>query len=247
MHLCFDYLRPEVAARAKKKEKHSAGITFVHCKTCLYWSHFTYLQTKRKQQKREVHIEKNSYKRNSLRTIWVKRRCVRDHFRSNEPRYVMRPFVIQSHKKMRLLTSYDVSLFIYFFFNGRQHFNPSNKNHNKREEEQVGKSSDLSGEPLVSTSWKPCPIGSFERWGRVKTKAKIRKACSSLKIPVQLISNHLRHSIFPFSITLESNVKVMTIQEMITNLRSSRLLNKFSFSTSEEIYREKYGEYAYWC
>ena len=132
-------------------------------------------------QEREVHIEKNSYKRNSLRTIWVKRRCVCDHFRSNEPRYVMRPFVIQSHKKMRLLTSYDVSLFIYFFFNGRQHFNPSNKNHNKREEEQVGKSSDLSGEPLVSTSWTPCPIGSFERWGRVKTKAKIRKACSSLK------------------------------------------------------------------
>ena len=115
MHLCFDYLRPEVAARAKKKEKHSAGITFVHCKTCLYWSHFTYLQTKRKQRKREVHIEKNSYKRNSLRTIWVRRRCVCDHFRSNEPRYVMRPFVIQSHKKMRLLTSYDVSLFIYFF------------------------------------------------------------------------------------------------------------------------------------
>ena len=118
MHLCFDYLRPEVAARAKKiKEKHSTGITFVHCKTCLYWSHFTYLQTKRKQRKREVHIEKNSYKRNSLRTIWVKRRCVCDNFRSNEPRYVMRPFVIQSHKKKKhLLTSYDVSLFLFFFF-----------------------------------------------------------------------------------------------------------------------------------
>ena len=77
-----------------------------------------------------------------------------DNFRSNEPRYVMRPFVIQSHKKKRLLTSYDVSLFLFFFFffNERQRFNPSNKNHNKREKEQVGKSSDLSGEPLVSTS-----------------------------------------------------------------------------------------------
>ena len=115
MHLCFDYLRPEVAARAKKKEKHSAGITFVHCKTCLYWSHFTYLQTKRKQRKREVHIEKNSYKRNSLRTIWVKRRCVCDHFRSNEPRYVMRPFVIQSHKKC-VCSRPTMSLFLFIFF-----------------------------------------------------------------------------------------------------------------------------------
>ena len=39
----------------------------------------------------------------------------------------------------------------------------------------------------------------------------------------------------------------MRIKEMITNSRSSWLLNKFSLSAPQEMYREQYGEYAYWC
>ena len=38
---------------------------------------------------------------------------------------------------------------------------------------------------------------------------------------------------------------VVRIKEMITNKRSSYLLNKFSSSAPWEIYRELYGEYAY--
>ena len=55
------------------------------------------------------------------------------------------------------------------------------------------------------------------------------------------------HLISPHSITLESNVKVMRIQEMITNLKSSRMLNIFSLSAPQEMYRKQYGEYPYWC
>ena len=33
---------------------------------------------------------------------------------------------------------------------------------------------------------------------------------------------------------------------MITNQKSSWLLNKFSLSVAWEMYREQYGEYAYW-
>ena len=36
------------------------------------------------------------------------------------------------------------------------------------------------------------------------------------------------------------------MKEMITNLRSSWLLFKFSLSETFEMYRERYGEYAYW-
>ena len=36
-------------------------------------------------------------------------------------------------------------------------------------------------------------------------------------------------------------------KEMITNCRQSWLLNKFSFLAPWEMYREQYGEYAYWC
>ena len=39
----------------------------------------------------------------------------------------------------------------------------------------------------------------------------------------------------------------MRIEEMITNLSSSWLLNKFSLSASLEMYREQYGEYAFRC
>ena len=41
-------------------------------------------------------------------------------------------------------------------------------------------------------------------------------------------------------------MKVMRINEMITNQRSFTLLTKFSLSAPEETYREQYGEYAYW-
>ena len=36
-------------------------------------------------------------------------------------------------------------------------------------------------------------------------------------------------------------------QEMITNLKSSWFLNKFSSSVPQEMYGEHYGENAYWC
>ena len=55
------------------------------------------------------------------------------------------------------------------------------------------------------------------------------------------------HLISPHSITLEWNAKVMRIQEMITNLKSSRMLNIFSLSAPQEMYRKQYGEYPYWC
>ena len=48
-------------------------------------------------------------------------------------------------------------------------------------------------------------------------------------------------------ITLESNVKVTGIKEMITYISSSWFLNKFSLSVLQEMYREQYGEYSYWC
>ena len=37
------------------------------------------------------------------------------------------------------------------------------------------------------------------------------------------------------------------IREMVTNCRSSWLLNKFSLSAAYKMHREQYGEYAYWC
>ena len=39
----------------------------------------------------------------------------------------------------------------------------------------------------------------------------------------------------------------MRLNEMITNWRNSWLLNKFSPSSSLEMYREQDGEYAFWC
>ena len=56
-----------------------------------------------------------------------------------------------------------------------------------------------------------------------------------------------QHPISFNSITPESNIKVMRIKKMITNWRGSWLLNKFSLPALEEMYREHYGEYAYWC
>ena len=53
--------------------------------------------------------------------------------------------------------------------------------------------------------------------------------------------------ISPNNITLESNIKVTRIKEMITNWKSSWFLNKFSLLAPQEMYREQYGEYAYWC
>ena len=41
-------------------------------------------------------------------------------------------------------------------------------------------------------------------------------------------------------------MEVMRIKEMITNSRSSWLLDKFSLSARYEMYDEQYGEYEYW-
>ena len=56
-----------------------------------------------------------------------------------------------------------------------------------------------------------------------------------------------KHLNSPYIITPESNMKVTRIEEVITNLRNSWLLNKFSLSASLEMYGEQYREYAYWC
>ena len=50
----------------------------------------------------------------------------------------------------------------------------------------------------------------------------------------------------PYNITPEAHTKVTKIEGMIANSRGSRLINKFSLSASLEMYRELYGEYAYW-
>ena len=49
-------------------------------------------------------------------------------------------------------------------------------------------------------------------------------------------------SSFPYNITPESHQR---IKEMITYQRSSRLLNKFSFSALKEMYGKQYGNYTY--
>ena len=56
-----------------------------------------------------------------------------------------------------------------------------------------------------------------------------------------------QHLISPYNITPESHIKVKRIKEMINKYTSFWLLNKFSLSAPWEMYREKYGEYAYWC
>ena len=56
-----------------------------------------------------------------------------------------------------------------------------------------------------------------------------------------------QHLISSHNIIPESNIKVKRIKEMITNLRISWLLNKFSLSAPWEMYGEEYGEYQYWC
>ena len=61
-----------------------------------------------------------------------------------------------------------------------------------------------------------------------------------------LIPESDKHLISPFNITPESHIKVMRIKEMIINWRTSWLLNKFSLPAHKEIYREQFGEYAFW-
>ena len=56
-----------------------------------------------------------------------------------------------------------------------------------------------------------------------------------------------QYLISPNNIILISNIVVTRIKEMITNYRSSWLLNKFSLSVPQEMYGEQYGEYTYWC
>ena len=48
--------------------------------------------------------------------------------------------------------------------------------------------------------------------------------------------------ISPYNITCESHIKVMRIKEMITNLGSPWLLNKFSLSVAKEMYGEQWEE-----
>ena len=43
------------------------------------------------------------------------------------------------------------------------------------------------------------------------------------------------------------NVEVTRVTEMITDHTNSHLFYKFSLSEPQEMYREQYGEYAYWC
>ena len=57
---------------------------------------------------------------------------------------------------------------------------------------------------------------------RTSFKARVKFNPLTLKSDQQLIS--------PYNITPESSIKVMRIKEMITNLRSYWLLNKFSSS-----------------
>ena len=54
------------------------------------------------------------------------------------------------------------------------------------------------------------------------------------------------HQISPYIVTPESHIKVMRIKEVITNQISFWLVNKFSLSIPQEMYKEQYGEYAYW-
>ena len=54
-----------------------------------------------------------------------------------------------------------------------------------------------------------------------------------------------QHLISPYNITPESHIK--RIKKVITNQRLSWLLNSFSVSAPLELYREHYGECAYWC
>ena len=67
-------------------------------------------------------------------------------------------------------------------------------------------------------------------------KARVKFNPLTLKSDQQLIS--------PYNMTPESSIKVMRIMEMITNLRSYRLLNKFSSSAPYKMYGGQYGEYA---
>ena len=53
--------------------------------------------------------------------------------------------------------------------------------------------------------------------------------------------------ISPYNTTPEPNIEVRRIKEMITNLYSSLFLNNFPSSELWEMYREQYGEHAYWC
>ena len=53
--------------------------------------------------------------------------------------------------------------------------------------------------------------------------------------------------IFPYIITLKSNIKVRRKKEVITNQGSYWLIDKFSLLAPQEMYREQNGEYAHWC
>ena len=57
----------------------------------------------------------------------------------------------------------------------------------------------------------------------------------------------LKLTLTPCSITPTTIIELSWIIKIITNSRSSRLLKKFSLSASEQMCKEKFVEYAYWC
>ena len=74
-------------------------------------------------------------------------------------------------------------------------------------------------------------------------RAESNGLLSSFLNSLTLLSD--QHLISPHNITPESNIQVTGIKQIITNLRNSGFLNKFSLSAPSEMYREQYREYAY--
>ena len=60
-----------------------------------------------------------------------------------------------------------------------------------------------------------------------------------------LITKSDQHLSSPYNKTPESRIKVTRIKEIITNWRSSRLLNNFSSSAPWEVFIEQYEEDVY--
>ena len=66
----------------------------------------------------------------------------------------------------------------------------------------------------------------------------VRYFCPFNLWPLRVTNILFLHAIF----TPETNVKATRIEEMITNLRSSWLLNKLSLLVTKKTYREQSGE-----
>ena len=55
------------------------------------------------------------------------------------------------------------------------------------------------------------------------------------------------HLISPWDITTESHSDVMRIKEMITNKRTFFIGKQILLVSILKMYKEQFGEYAYWC